>query len=318
MNFKFTPHNRKVIQLSGSDKHTLLQGLITNNVNQKGCIYTAMLTPQGRYLFDFFIYPFGEDLPHSRHPELVSGSRFLKNGILKRVQDDNCGSGCLLIDIATEQAADFTRKLQMYKLRSQVTITDVSEQYQVVLSDAPLVDPRLRGDDSRGDSSNSILPSSPRKRGSTSFQDPRLRQLGYRSILPHTSIEPHGADYYETLRITNAIPVPGKELISEKSIILECGFDELHAMDWQKGCYIGQELMARTKHRGGIHKRLYSVKFTGKTPEFMTPVMAGDKEVGTIRSTYDGLGIAMIRVEAVGELLTVNGHPCVIANATEQ
>ena len=253
MKFKFIDHSRTIVKISGPDKYNLLQGLITNDINKtnKQCIYTAMLTPVGKYLFDFFVYPVND---------------------------------VLFIDINASQKDDFLKKIQMYKLRSQVDIIDASDKFQIVISDEPLEE--------------------------WSFLDPRNGYLGYRSLISTDAvINNHGLEVYESLRISMAVPVADKELIQDKSIILECGLDELNALDWDKGCYIGQELMARTKHRGGINKRLFPVVFSGPTPEFMDPIISNDKEVGKVRSTHRSLGIAMIRLEALkDDNLKVNGH----------
>jgi len=90
-------------------------------------------------------------------------------------------------------------------------------------------------------------------------------------------------------------------LILEKSILLEAGFDELNGVDWQKGCYIGQELTARTKYRGLVKRRLMPVAIEGPTPPPGTTVTMNGREVGEMRSSRDGLGLALLRIEPVRE-----------------
>ena len=102
---------------------------------------------------------------------------------------------------------------------------------------------------------------------------------------------------YESRRLDAGVPDGSRDLPVEKAILLENGFDELHGIDWQKGCYMGQELTARTRYRGLVRKRLLPVEIDGPLPAPGTPVMAGDKEAGEMRSGIDGLGLALLRLE---------------------
>ena len=106
---------------------------------------------------------------------------------------------------------------------------------------------------------------------------------------------------YDRLRLSLGVPDGSRDLTIEKAILLESGFDELNGVDWQKGCYIGQELTARTKYRALIKKRLMPVTVDGPLPPPGTPVMAGDQEAGEMRSGRDGVGLALLRLEAVTE-----------------
>src|SRR5262249_3416018 len=102
---------------------------------------------------------------------------------------------------------------------------------------------------------------------------------------------------YDRLRLSLGVPDGSRDLPVDRAILLENGFDELHGIDWQKGCYMGQELTARTRYRGLVRKRLLPVEVEGPLPAPGTPVMAGDKEVGQMRSGGDGLGLALLRLE---------------------
>src|SRR4029077_13440752 len=104
---------------------------------------------------------------------------------------------------------------------------------------------------------------------------------------------------YDRHRLALGIPDGSRDLVVEKSILLEAGFDELNGVDWQKGCYIGQELTARTKYRGLIKKRLFPVRIEGPTPAPGTMIMLDGKEAGEMRSADDGIGLALLRLEAV-------------------
>jgi folate-binding protein YgfZ len=95
------------------------------------------------------------------------------------------------------------------------------------------------------------------------------------------------------------VPDGSRDLTVEKAILLESGYDELNGVDWQKGCYIGQELTARTKYRGLIKKRLMAVRVEGALPAPGTKVMLGDQEAGELRSGQDGIALALLRLDAV-------------------
>ncbi|MBV9202839.1 MAG: folate-binding protein, partial [Alphaproteobacteria bacterium] len=100
-----------------------------------------------------------------------------------------------------------------------------------------------------------------------------------------------------------------RDLVPEKSILLEAGFDELNGVDWQKGCYIGQELTARTKYRGLVKRRLVPVRIEGPAPPPGAIVTADGREIGEMRSSRDGLGLALLRIEPLrdGKKLAATG-----------
>jgi folate-binding protein YgfZ len=104
---------------------------------------------------------------------------------------------------------------------------------------------------------------------------------------------------YDRHRLALGIPDGSRDLVLEKSILLESGFDELNGVDWQKGCYIGQELTARTKYRGLIKKRLFPVRIDGPSVASGTIVNLDGKEAGEVRSGRDGLALALLRLDAI-------------------
>jgi folate-binding protein YgfZ len=151
------------------------------------------------------------------------------------------------------------------------------------------------------------------------YVDPRLAEMGARLLLPRAvgaaplterSFRAGDVAAYDRLRLSLGVPDGSRDLVLDKSILLESGFEELNGIDWQKGCYVGQELTARTKYRGLIKKRLMPVAVEGPLPPPGTPVMAGDQEAGEMRSGRDGIGLALLRLEATGD-----GKPLTAAGA---
>jgi len=144
------------------------------------------------------------------------------------------------------------------------------------------------------------------------FADPRLAALGVRAILPRSEIRGALADIgavegdfaeYDRLRLGLGVPDGSRDLVLDKSILLEAGFEELNGVDWDKGCYIGQELTARTKYRGLIKKRLFPVRVDGPAPDPGAIIMHDGQEAGEMRSSRDGAGLALLRLETAGKPL---------------
>ena len=140
------------------------------------------------------------------------------------------------------------------------------------------------------------------------FVDPRLPALGARAFLPRTEAEAIAQatgftaapiEEFERLRVALGVPSGSRDLVPEKGILLENGFEELHAIDWDKGCYMGQELTARTRYRGLVRKRLLPVEIIGEAPAPGTALMLGGVEAGELRSLGPDRkhGLAMVRLE---------------------
>jgi folate-binding protein YgfZ len=267
------PPDRAVITIAGEDRQAFLQGLISNDtakITPDQAIYATLLTAQGRFLFDLFIV--GE------------ADRYL-------------------VDCAAPRRADLIKRLTLYKLRSKVTIADADADWCAVLLFGEGALDRIghsHGAGAAGAFGNGVA-----------YVDPRLADLGVRMMLPRVSAratleglsaaeDADGAAYHRR-RIALGVPDAAHDLTPEKSILLENGFDELNAIDWQKGCYMGQELTARTRYRGLVRKRLLPVRIEGEAPAPGTPLMLGDQELGEMRSaSADGtLGLAMVRLEAL-------------------
>jgi folate-binding protein YgfZ len=278
--FYFLSPARSVLTVNGEDRASFLQGLISNDttrISPAAAVYSAFLTPQGKYLYDFSI----------------------------AARSDDAGAEIYLLDVEAARRADLLKRLSMYRLRSKVALADGSANWVVAVIYGAKALEALALPEQAG---------AARPLGAgVVFTDPRLPTLGARAILPAAhaeallqaaGLQPGDATAYDRLRLSLGIPESPIDLVPDKSILLESGFDELHGVDWQKGCYMGQELTARTKYRGLVRKRLLPVTITGAPPAPGTPIMAGEREVGEMRShAADGsVGIAMLRLEALEAL----------------
>ncbi len=268
--------DRAVIRVSGPDRVSFLQGLVSNNIetiSPEKSGYGALLSPQGKFLFDFFVY-------HQDEDSLLIECERGENG---------------------ERAAELFKKLRMYKLRAKAELTDVSDSYDVIA---------VFGKDALSSLSLDATP------GATAHMadgikavDPRLAAMGARVLLPKNALAEMAAigakesdvETYHQMRVMLGIPNGSEEMEVDKSILLESGFEELGGVDFKKGCYMGQELTARTKYRGLVRKRLLPVKIDGPAPNTGTPIMNGDKEAGIIRSVHGEFGLALVRLERVDD-----------------
>jgi len=221
---------------------------------------------------------------------LTPQGRFLNDMFV--VED---GSGTFLLETERERAPALARKLKMYTLRSKITVEDRSAATEVAV---------VFGPDAGG-----ILPVA----GATAFVDPRLPELGVRVLAPVDQaaallgLNEAPLAAYEVLRLRLGVPDGSRDLRVEKALLLESGFDELHGVDWKKGCYMGQELTARTKYRGLIKRRLFPVRIEGPLPASGAPVHRDGKEVGEIRSGLGDRALAMLQIDAADGALTADG-----------
>jgi folate-binding protein YgfZ len=239
--------DRGVLEVTGPDRVAFLQGLVSNDVAGLApghASWAALLTPQGKWLADFFVL----------------------------AADD-----ALLLDAEAALVPMLAQRLARFRLRSKVELRDVSADWRVHAAwGAPPDAPGI------------IVP------------DPRLPEAGWRVLAP----EPLPADAtpadYDSHRLALGLPDGSKDLDSEKSVLLEAGFDELHGVSWSKGCYMGQELTARTRYRGLLKRRLVPVRIDGDLPTRGTAVTdAAGAEVGEMRSGRDGQGLALLRLDAL-------------------
>ena len=121
------------------------------------------------------------------------------------------------------------------------------------------------------------------------------------ATLAALGFEPLEPAAYERVRIAEGVPDGSRDLVSERSTLLESGFEELHGVDFAKGCFVGQELTARMKYRGLVRKRLMPVVLKGAPPEPGTIIRLGEREAGEMRSSIEGRGIALLRLDRVAE-----------------
>ncbi len=263
-------NDRGILAVSGPDRRVFLQGLVSNDVEKIAAdraVYAALLTAQGKYLHDFIM-----------------------------VERDET----IWFDAEAVRLADLKRRLSLYRLRAKVELAERPDlALAAVFGDSALAALELP------DEAGSARPYN----GGVVFADPRLAALGGRAILARAELHPALAalglgesdpEAYDRHRLALGIPDGSRDLVVEKSILLESGFDELHGVDWQKGCYIGQELTARTKYRGLIKKRLFPVRIDGDPPAPGTIVTLDGRDAGELRSSRDGLGLALLRLDAIG------------------
>ena len=277
---------RGVIALSGAEREAFLQGLISCDlarITADHAGYGALLTPQGKFLFDFMVLRTSE---------------------------------ALLLEVERERIQDLLRRLTMYRLRAKVDLEDVGTRYAVAA---------MLGDDLARRLELSDLPGACRRLDEGwVFVDPRLARLGVRALLPPAALGPTlerlgfaplEPAAYERIRITEGVPDGSRDLVTERSTLLESGFEELNGVDFAKGCFVGQELTARMKYRGLVRKRLLPVVLKGAPPEPGTIIRLGEREAGEMRSSIEGRGIALLRLDRVAE--AAQGGEVLHAGTTE-
>lgn len=235
---------RGLLQIEGDDRKKFLQGLITNDIHALApgkLLYACLLTPQGKFLHDFFIHD---------------------------------GGNVLLLDCeGGARAQDLYNRLMKYRLRSKVTLSleENHSVYAIFGTQAGLPDPRHPAMECR------------------SFEKP-------------DGAEEHAFDEWDRQRIALSIPDGSRDMEIERSTLLECNLDTLHAIDWNKGCYMGQELTARMHYRGLAKKHLYPVKITGPVPAPFTDIHLNGTLIGQMRSSCGDVGLALLKDDSTKDL----------------
>ena len=260
---------RQILRIAGDDAKAFLQGIVTNDVDKlnDGLVYAALLSPQGKYLFDFFL--------------------FLR-------------SGDIHLDVSKAQVDSLVQRLTMYRLRSRVEFEAADLEVE-----------RGLGTDLRPPGA---------------FSDPRHRELGWRryrgdgeqerlpeSSIPRSSnrsakgtVSRTGEIDWTAIRVDNCVPETGIELVPNSTYILEAGFERLNGVDFAKGCYVGQEVTARMRHKTTLRKGLAVVNVDGAVP-VGTEIRASGRVAGTLFSQANGKGIAHLRFDRLSGDMSADG-----------
>ena len=249
--------HRQVIAVDGEDRVSFLQGLVSQDMERAEpgtALWSALLTPQGKWLAEFFVFS--------------DGAR-------------------LLLDVEAAQQAMITTRLSRFRLRARVAITPTPFVVQAAW-DGP----------------------APSVTAGLIAADPRLETAGWRILADPPLAETATAADWDAHRLALGLPDGSRDLEAEKTVLLEAGFDELNGISWTKGCYMGQELTARTRYRGLLKRRLVPVTIDGPVPEPGSPVMSGDRDVGIMRSAAGAQGLAVLRLDVLA------GGPLVCGEAT--
>jgi hypothetical protein len=247
--------DRGVVRVEGADATDFLQGMLTNDVARLAAgeaRYAALLTPQGKILFDFFA--------------------------LKAPG----GAAAFLIDCPAALAGDLAKRLAMYKLRAKVAIADESAALGVV-----------------ADWGGEVMAA-----GGLVYADPRAQGLGRRAILPRAQAEAFGESglaSYEALRIRLGVPKGGVDFPYGDVFPHDADMDLFNGVDFAKGCYVGQEVVSRMKHRGEARKRVVRVRLAGPAPAPGTPVTDGALAIGALGAAAGGEALALLRLDRVAE-----------------
>ena len=272
--------DRGVVKVAGEDARRFLHGLATTDVD-------ALTPGQARYA-----------------ALLTPQGKIIADFIV--TEADAADGGGFFLDCPRALAPALVEKLTFYRLRARLGIEDLSSKLAV-----------LAAWEGTGATECGLL-----------YPDPRLPALGLRCILPPDLLAEATAELgatlveaaaYDAHRISLGVPRGGLDFIYGDAFPHEADMDQFGGVDFGKGCYIGQEVVSRVEHRGIARTRIVPVAYDGFAPEAGTPVVAGDKTVGTLGSTAGGRGLAMLRLDrvenalAAHQSLTAGGVPLRIA-----
>jgi tRNA-modifying protein YgfZ len=264
--------DRGVVKVAGEDARNFLHGLVSADI--------LKLAP-GEARFCALLSPQGKiiaDFLITEAPAHDGGGFFL--------------------DLPRPLAKSLVDKLNLYKLRARVIVEDLSEVLGV-----------LAAWDGKGTTSVGLY-----------YADPRLPALG-----PRVTLQPHRATEaaaelgaiivepgeYDSHRIALGIPQGGVDFGYSDAFPHEADMDQLGGVDFAKGCYVGQEVVSRMEHRGIARTRALPVRYDGASPAAGVSVMAGERKVGTMGSSAEGRGIALVRLDRVADALS-RGEPLLV------
>jgi tRNA-modifying protein YgfZ len=252
--------DRGVVKVAGDDARRFLAGLVTNDM--------AKVAPASP-CFAALLTPQGKIIADFIIAEAAAGD-----------------GGGFFLDCPRALASTLVEKLNFYKLRAKVICEDLSEVLGVMAIW-----------DGSGDSEYGL-----------SFPDPRLAELGSRIMLPpHLAAEAANdlgatlvdAEAYEAHRIALGVPRGGLDFIYGDAFPHEADMDQLNGVDFDKGCYVGQEVVSRVEHRATARSRVVPIAYDEFAPNSGLPIMAGDKQVGMLGSTAKGRGLALVRLDRI-------------------
>ena len=261
----FSHFNSRFFKISGKDSEPFIQNLITNDIqkcNESSIIYSCLLTPQGKFLADFFIFN-------------IDGIYFFETN--KKFYNN------------------LLNRLKIYKLRSDILIDEVKSLYSYSIFNLHY------------ETDNIIL-----------SNDPRNNNLGKKLILNHkikitdNYIKEISETEYHEILIASTTPYSPFDILENKSLLLENNFENINAIDWDKGCYVGQEITARMKYRGLLKKKLYSLKLKAGSVLVGDELIINNKKIGKIVSIANSNIFAVMNINFVNELkknnniLTIN------------
>ena len=264
--------DRGVVRVSGEDAKTFLNGLLTCDIDRVGPEtprFGALLTPQGKILFDFIVF---------EAPPEIGGGYYL--------------------DVLKVHAAELAKRLSFYKLRAKVAIEDLSESLAVVAG----------WDTARLAEEAGLV-----------AEDPRLSLLGWRAVVAASEVAEFAdspAEAYHARRIAMGVPEGGRDFLFGEAFPHEALMDQLHGVDFDKGCYVGQEVVSRMQHRGTARTRMVPAIYDGGfAAETGVEVTAGDRTLGKTGTGAEGKGLVMIRLDraadalSAGETIRAGGIP---------
>ena len=266
--------DRGVVKVTGEDARKFLNGLVSNDMGK--------VSP-GAACYAALLTPQGKIIV-----DFIIAEAAAEDG------------GGFFLDCPRPLAAALAEKLNFYKLRAKVLVEDLSAALGVlaVWDGAALSDYGL------------------------SYVDPRLAALGTRCMLPPELAAETAADLgaslvdaeaYEAHRIALGVPRGGADFIYGDTFVHEADLDQLNGVDFNKGCYVGQEVVSRVEHRASARSRIVPIAYDEIASMSGLPVLAGEREVGTLGSTAKGRGLALLRLDKVADALAA-GTPLTCGN----
>lgn len=261
--------DRGVVKVVGDDARRFLNGLLTNDADK---------VAPGRSRFAALLTPQGKIIV-----DFIVAEASAEDG------------GGFFLDVPKALAPELVIKLNFYKLRAKVIVEDLSEVLGVM----------------------AVWDGTAETEYGLCYPDPRLPALGMRIMLPPHLAAEAAADIgatlsdgeaYDAHRIALGIPRGGHDFVYGDTFPHEADMDQLNGVDFEKGCYVGQEVVSRVEHRATARSRVVPIAYDEFSPVPGLPVMAGDKQAGTLGSTAKGRGLALLRLDRIEDALKA-GQP---------